>query len=84
MEDNKVLTEEEEEQVNGAASAGFTPNAKMKIKFCPNCNSTDVKEKTFTVDENNKFKVVYQCNSCGHVWEAYPTPVVPGFTSIDK
>ena len=76
-EEKKVLAEEEEKQVAGGTSAAF-PNQKMSV-FCPICKSLDVKAKTFTVDKDGKYKVVYQCNSCGNVWEAYPTPVFPGY-----
>ena len=72
MEDNKALIDEkEEEEVNGGASA-TSPYKKMSV-FCPICKSLDVKAKTFTIDKDGKYKVVYQCNSCGYVWEAYPT-----------
>ena len=83
MEDNKALIEEkEEEQVVGGTDA--TSPLKPMTMFCPACMSLDVKAKTFTIDKDNKYKVVYQCNSCGYVWESYPKPFGSGIDPMLK
>ena len=82
MEKNKVLSKEEEEQVNGGTSADF-PSQQLSV-ICPNCKTLDVTAKAFTFDENNKLMVVYQCNFCGNTWEIYPKPIEPGYEPLSK
>ena len=78
MEENKVLTEEEEEQVNGGTSED-TPFQPMRI-FCPACKSYNISVKSFSLNANKQLIVVHNCNDCGFEWEVMPKKVdAPSF-----
>ena len=76
MEKDKVLTEEEVEQVGGGTSVEL-PFPTKPLVFCINCHSFDVIAKTFSVTENSQLCVVYHCNNCGSEWKTLPTPIKP-------
>ncbi len=43
-------------------------NKKTEVKVCPECNSTDIKEKGNLIVAGN----IYRCNNCGHTGVLFP------------
>ena len=68
MEDNKILTETEEEVVTGGSAAAVADSAHR----CVSCGSKNV---TVTLRKlrNGAKMVVGSCNDCGHAW-SFPLP----------
>ena len=76
MEEKKVLTEEEEEQITGGTSAELPFPTTQRV-LCPHCKSPDVTAKALTFTENIQLHVLNHCNNCGYEWETTPKPVNP-------
>ena len=79
MEENKVMTEEEDEQVTGGTSVEYAAQP-MRL-FCPNCKSLDITAKSFAYSETHQLLVVQHCNSCGNEWKTLAKKLEPGYTS---
>ena len=77
MEENKVLTEEEEKQVSGGTSAEVAAQP-MRI-FCPKCNSSDITAKSFAYNGNHQMTALLHCNSCGNEWKTLAKKLGPGY-----
>ena len=71
MEENKKLTEEEEELVDGGTSIALPTGSQLYAR-CPQCGSYNVSAKPLHTASGGRRGLALHCNECGNIWTLQP------------
>ena len=74
MDNKKILTEEQIENVDGGVGLRTSPRPGP----CPKCGSGGMYRKEFGTDSKGGY-LVWACHNCGETIKVYPTPLKDKF-----